>query len=238
MYHIGVCDDESVSRNLLCGYIDRFSTETDRLLRHCVFSSANELLRDYPKDLDLLLLDIRMNGIDGMTAAKEIRAFDSQVCLIFITTEHQYAIEGYAVRAFGFLKKPVGYTQFRHELTSALNHIDSLRARDGFALLKNRGQMERLPVSTILYCEVRNHSVEVHLQSANRSYHCQMKELEELLSPYGFFRCHASFLINSAHITRIEADSLLLDSGDRVPVSQHRRKAFLAALSRYMGDRL
>ena len=129
MYHVAVCDDESMSRNLLCGYIDRFGAETGKALRRAVFSSANELLRDYPNGLDLLLLDIRMGGIDGMTAAKEIRAFDSQVCLIFITTEHQFALEGYSVRAFGFLKKPVGYTQFRHELTSALNHIDSLRVR-------------------------------------------------------------------------------------------------------------
>lgn len=237
MYHIAVCDDESMSRDLLCRYINQLSTEVGKTLRHSVFSSANELLREYPKDLDLLLLDIRMNGIDGMTAAKEIRAFDPQVCLIFITTEHQYAIEGYAVRAFGFLKKPVGYTQFRHELSSALNHIDALRTRDDFVLLKNGGQAERLPVSGILYCEVRNHSVEVHLQSANRSYHCQMKALEELLSRYGFFRCHASFLVNSAHIARIETDNLLLDSGARVPISQHRRKAFLAALSRYVGNR-
>lgn len=236
MYHVAVCDDESMSRNLLCGYIDRFGTETGKALRRAVFPSANELLRDYPKGLDLLLLDIRMGGIDGMTAAKEIRAFDPQVCLIFITTEHQFALEGYSVRAFGFLKKPVGYTQFRHELTSALNHIDSLRARDDCVLLKSGGQTERLPVSGILYCEVRNHSVEVCLQGGVRSYRCQMKELEELLTPYGFFRCHASYLVNSAHIARIEADSLLLDSGNRVPVSQHRRKAFLSALSRYMGD--
>lgn len=238
MYHIALCDDEGTTRTALQGYIDRFQIQSGKPLVCSVFVSANELLRDYPKDLDLLLLDIRMGGIDGMAAAKQIRAFDSQVCLIFITTEHQYALEGYSVRAFGFLKKPVGYTQFRHELVSALNHIDSLRARDDCVLLKSAGQTERLPVSGILYCEVRNHSVEVRLQSESRSYHCQMKELEQMLSPYGFFRCHASYLVNSAYITRIEADSLLLDNGDRVPISQHRRKAFLAALSRYMGDRL
>ena len=236
MYHIAICDDESGPRSALRGYTDRFAAETGKPFRCTGFSSANELLRDYPKNLDLLFMDIRMGGIDGMTAARQIRAFDSQVCLIFITTEHQYALEGYSVRAFGFLKKPVTYTQFRHELTSALHHIDFLRARDDCILLKSGGQAQRLPVFSILYCEVRNHSVEVHFQSESRSYHCQMKELEELLSPYGFFRCHASYLVNSAHIARIEADSLLLDSGNRVPVSQHRRKAFLSALSRYMGD--
>lgn len=65
-----------------------------------------------------------------------------------------------------------------------------------------------------------------------------MKDLEEQLSAYGFFRCHASYLVNCSHIARIEPEALLLNNGDRVPVSQHRRKEFLAALSQYMGKRI
>lgn len=238
MYQIAICDDEETTRDVLRSYVERYEVEHGKSLRCVLFPSANELLRSYPEGVDLLLMDIHMGGIDGMTAAKQIRQFDPQVCLIFITTEHQYALEGYSVRAFGFVKKPVGYTQFRHELTSALNHIDTLRARNDFILLKSGGQTERLPVSSILYCEVRNHSVEVHTLGGPHSYYCPMKAVEELLSPYGFFRCHASFLVNSAHIARIDSDGLLMDSGDQVPVSQHRRKDFLAALSRYMGERL
>lgn len=238
MYQIAVCDDENAMRNTLRDYADRFCAEFSKPLHCTFFPSANELLQAYPKDLDLLFLDIRMTGVDGMTAAREIRSFDQQVCLIFITTEHQYALEGYSVRAFGFLKKPVSYTQFCHELIGALNHIDAMRARNDYILLKSGGQSERLSVSGILYCEVRNHSVDVHLLNGKRLYRCQMKQLEELLAPYGFFRCHASYLVNSARIVRIETDSLLLDNGDRVPISQHRRKAFLAGLSRYMGKQL
>lgn len=172
MYQIGICDDEDTTRDILRNYVERYGTEQGRPLNCAMFSSANELLRDYPKGVDLLLLDIHMGGINGMTAAKQIRAFDSEVCLIFITTEHQYALEGYSVRAFGFLKKPVGYTQFRRELSCALNHIDTLRARDECILLKNGAQMERFPVSRILYCEVRNHSVDVHLLGRMSSFHC------------------------------------------------------------------
>lgn len=109
------------------------------------------------------------------------------MCLIFITTMHQYALEGYSVRAFGFVKKPVSYMEFRHELTSAINQIDTLRARNNYITLKGGGQMERLPVSRIMYCEVRNHSLEVHMTGETRFFRCQMKAVEELLLPYGFF---------------------------------------------------
>lgn len=238
MYRIAICDDEIRVRDALLGYLDRYAAESEQIFQTIQYSSANTLLQNYPEHLDLLFLDIQMDGIDGMTAARQIRTFDEQVCLIFITTMHQYALEGYSVRAFGFVKKPVSYVEFRHELISAINQIDTLRARSNFITLKSRGQMERLPVSRILYCEVRNHSVEVHMTGETRSYRCQMKELETQLIPYGFFRCHASYLVNSAHIVRIETTGLILSDGGNIPVSQHRRKEFLSGLSKYMGERM
>lgn len=239
MYRIAVCDDESRMCETLQGYLDRWAGETGQNVQSVLFSSANDLLRDYPKDLDILFLDIQMAGVDGMAAARQIRTFDERVCIIFITTMHQYALEGYSVRAFGFVKKPVSYARFRHELTSAIHQVDSVRARDNYVTLRSGNAMERLPVSRLVYCEVRNHSVDVHLDGGEvRSYRCQMKELEEMLAPYGFFRCHAAFLVNSARIARIGAAQLDLNDGSAVPVSQHRRKDFLAALTRYMGERI
>ena len=238
MYKIAVCDDESIVRDTLLNYLDRYAAEQGEPLQILSFSSANDLLADYPAGLDLLFLDIRMGGVDGMAAARHIRAFDERVCIIFITSLHQYALEGYSVRAFGFLKKPVSYSAFRGELSSALRHIQVLRDRDQTITLRSAGQPERLSVSRILYCEVNNHTVRVHLTDGVRTYRCSMKELEALLAPHGFFRCHAAFLVNSAAIDRIDAASLTLTDGSMLPVSQHRRREFLAALSRYLGGQM
>ena len=128
MIRIAVCDDERPVRNSIIKALERYRSETDTEMEIMEFSSADALLTSYPADVDLILLDIYMPGIDGMDAARSIREFDQEVCIIFITTMYQRAIEGYKVRAFGFIRKPVSYEEFSHEIGDAVRNI--LRSRE------------------------------------------------------------------------------------------------------------
>lgn len=238
MYRIAVCDDEKKIQDQLCEYLSRFFEQQHWEYEVLVYSSANELLQNYPSDVDLILLDIYMNGMDGMSAARQIRTFDEQVCIIFITTMYQCAIDGYKVRAFGFIKKPVSYAELQHELSCALRQIGRTKSRRDFITLRSGSAVHRIPVAEITYCEVRNHSVRVCSAGKVQEYRCAMKELEEQLEPYGFFRCHASYLVNSRSIARIDAAELTLQDGSVIPVSQRRRKEFMCALSKYIGEEI
>lgn len=238
MFRIVICDDEAGVRKTLCAALGRFARETGQEFELLEFGSADALLEHYPEKADLLLLDIYMPGVDGMAAARKIRSFDSSVCMIFITTMYQRAIEGYAVRAFGFIKKPVSYAELCHEVGCALQQIASNRARKHVISIHSGGTAYCLEVDKIWYCEVQNHSMSVHTSSGMQVYRCQMKKLEEQLAPYGFFRCHASYLVNSEAISRIDVAQLTLKDGTVIPISQRRRKEFLAELSAYVGARI
>ncbi len=150
----------------------------------------------------------------------------------------QRAIDGYAVRAFGFIRKPVSYQELNHELKSAFNQINRTRLQEQQITVRSSGITYRLPVSTISYCEVRNHSTFICIDGVRKEFHCSMKEIEEQLSPYSFLRCHASFLVNAKFISRIETSQLILSDGSIVPISQRRKKEFLAALSKYIGAQI
>lgn len=63
----------------------------------------------------------------------------------------------------------------------------------------------------------------------------QLSQIEERLTAHGFFRCHRSYLVNMARIKRIGQDALIMPDGMTVPLSKHRRRAFLDAFSNYMG---
>lgn len=238
MYQIAVCDDERIIREGLEQYLRKYGDETGTEFETHIFQSADELLMNYPVNLDLIFLDIKMEGVDGMTAARRIRSFDSQVCIIFITTMYQCAIEGYAVRAFGFIRKPVSYAEIRHELTGALAQICSLNAREHFITIKGGGTTYRHPVSRISYCEVRRHAMRICIGGETGEYRCSMKALEECLMPLGFFKCHASYLVNGDYIQKIELNQLMLLDGTQIPISQRRRKEFLASVSSYIGGRI
>lgn len=147
MYKIAVCDDEKIYRSRLKDLLEKYAQSKGLHFEIFSFENADKLLLNYPENLDLLFLDIAMDGVDGMSAAREIRRSDPQVCIIFITSMYQYALDGYSVKAFGFITKPVKDAELSHELTCALAMIDSTREREQFISFKSGGVLYRLPIS-------------------------------------------------------------------------------------------
>lgn len=237
MVRIAVCDDERPVRESIIKALRRYREDNGIEAEIFEFPSADSLITSYPEGLDLLLLDIYMPGMDGMEAANIIRQHDTDVCIIFITTMYQRAIEGYKVRAFGFIRKPVSYEEFSHEIGAAVKMIESRKEKDHFINIRSSGKTFRVPVSKISYCEVKGHYISLCIDGEIREYRCPIRELEEQLGGYGFFRCHASYLVAAEAIQEIGQTDILLKDGNVVPISQRRRKAFLTSLSEYLGDR-
>lgn len=235
MYRIAICDDEQHCRDQLTLFLHRFAEQHGEEFQITTFESADRLLLNYPKNLDLLFLDIAMNGVDGMAAAHEIRRFDPHVCIFFITTMHQCAIEGYAVKAFSFIKKPVSKPELDHELTCALAMIKNNKAREQYIAIRSNNAIHRLPISQIAYCEVRNHQILLFAEGTMYQYRDSMNKLESVLVPLGFFRCHSSYLVNGDHIASIEQNQVILKSGMEIPISQRRRKKFMSDILNFLG---
>ena len=82
MIRIAVCDDERPVRESIVKALGRYRDENNTDMKVIEFASADSLLTSYPDGVDLILLDIYMPGIDGMDAARAIREFDSEVCII------------------------------------------------------------------------------------------------------------------------------------------------------------
>ena len=117
--NIAVCDDEENIRYL----IKRLIEKQDASCRIMEFSSGEELLRFWGQEdreqLDILFLDISMDGIDGMETAEQIRdwkeereevLWGSLPLLIFVTGYPEYMPKAFSVNAFQYLVKPVDET--------------------------------------------------------------------------------------------------------------------------------
>ena len=238
MLHIVICDDDAHMRQRLRRYSQQLAAESSLEMRLYEFSSGIELLESYPSDADIILLDIQMGTLDGMKTAEQIRRFSPDVCIIFITGLVQYALRGYQVHAFSFLPKPVEYVTFYREISSAISRIE--RNHSHYLLLSVIDCPTRYKVDTgdILYLEVRDHLVTYYLAEKQLTTRQKLNDLEKELAPYGFFRCHASFLVNYRHIVSIGTTQITLANGSKVPISKQKKKGFLEALSNYMGEQL
>lgn len=232
MYKVAVCDDEPIMREQILLFLRHVEEEQGERFSIACFSSGEELLAQMDRDTQILLLDIRMGQLSGLDAARRLREENEGLCILFITSLAQFALEGYEVHAFGFLTKPLQYETFRRQILDAVHMVE----RRGGTVIALRGQNEVVIYQTneILYFEVYGRIVNVVTANGSREFTVPLKEVEQQVEGKGFFRCHKSFLVNFRHICRVGTSTLEMDNGREVLLSKHRRGDFLTQFSRYV----
>ena len=110
MLRIGICDDQTEARDALRFQLEKVLREESEQIVYefSTGESAVRWLKKHPGEIDLLFLDVEMKGINGMEAAGQIREFDREICLVFVTGYTDYVFEGYRVNALDYVIKPVG----------------------------------------------------------------------------------------------------------------------------------
>ncbi|MDR1092636.1 MAG: LytTR family DNA-binding domain-containing protein [Clostridiales bacterium] len=231
---IAVVEDDDAEAKTISDYISRFQKESRDVFKVARFWDGDEITSDYRPDYDIIFLDIRMKGIDGITAARYIRRMDNDVALIFITHMAQYAIKGYSVGALDFLPKPVSYFSFSQQLKRSIEHIK--RCKDNmYILLPTENGVVKMDVARVLFIESFKHKMTVHTKDGEYHLISTMKDLESRLAGRGFFRSDNSFLVNLAHVKAVEGSLVILDSAG-LNVSRSRKTSFLQALAAYVGN--
>ena len=164
---------------------------------------------------DLLLLDIEMPGIDGVTLAKTIRRTNKSVNIVFITGYSDYISEGYEVSALHYLVKPVDREKFIRTLDRA--YENALRYMQ-YLTLKLPDSTVRVPFGEIRYLEVRQNYVTVY---ADRAYTVKqpLSEFErQLASDNSFFRVGRSYIVNLRCIRQAAKKEIILLDGTAIPL--------------------
>lgn len=97
MINVAIVDDDKSYVDQLREYFEQYIKESGEMIKITAFSDGDSIVHKYSSQFDIILMDIEMKFMDGMSAAEEIRKKDSSVIIIFITNTPQYAIRGYAV---------------------------------------------------------------------------------------------------------------------------------------------
>lgn len=227
-----VVEDDENYRYLIRDYLERYGKENDLDIRIGLYTDGTELVNAYSCDWDLILMDVDMPKLDGISAARMIREKDKEVQIIFITNLAQYAIKGYEVDALDYVLKPVEYYPLALKLGKAVRIIR--RNEDRFLLLNREGDVLKLPLKRLYYIEVFSHQLCYHtmdgdiVMTGNKSLTSVEKELEGA----GFVRCHNAYLVNLRYVDGVEGNEVLA-AGKRLPVSRNRRKGLMQALLEY-----
>ncbi len=107
MIRVLIAEDDPRCYQELERFLDDYSRETGRTFQITHYDNGEDLVERYRPEFDLLLLDVDMPFLDGMTAAGHIRGVDPEVVIVFVTNLAQYAIQGYSVNALDYILKPL-----------------------------------------------------------------------------------------------------------------------------------
>lgn len=233
MIKIAIVEDEAMYAKQLQEFLQQYEKEHGESFDITVYSDGDEIVHKYKAQFDIILMDVEMKFMDGMSAAEEIRKVDTEVVIIFITNMAQYAIRGYAVDALDYVLKPVSYFAFSQRLSRA---IGRMKKRETKIISVNiKGGTMRLDVANIFYIESQGHNLIFHTASGNYESVGTMKEVEEKLTDMNFFRGNKGYLLNLAHVEGIQ-DGCAMVKGEQLLLSRARKKDFMEALTRYWGE--
>ena len=233
MINIAIVDDEPGYVTQLQQYFDKYIEESGESIKLSFFSDGDAIVHKYRSQFDIILMDVEMKFMDGMSAAEEIRKIDSEVVIIFITNMPQYAIRGYAVEALDYLLKPLSYFAFSQCIGKAISRMKNRMSRPFAVNIK--GGAARLDARDIYYVESRGQSMIYHTAQGEFESASTMKEIEESLRDIGFFRASKWYLINLAHVDSFRDLNVIL-GGHSLSVSRSRKKELMEALTAYWGE--
>lgn len=233
MIHLAIVEDELLYVQQLTEYLERYQKESGNEIRITRFADGDEIVAGYKGDYDIILMDIQMRFMDGMSAAEQIRKMDQEVIIMFITNMTQYAIRGYEVDALDYMVKPIEYFSFSQKLDRAIGRMKK-KDRHYISIPLEEG-MQKLAVDEIYYVESQGHAMNYHTSKGIYVSRGTMKDLEEVLTPYGFFRSGKGFLVNMKYVDGMQENCCVI-RGEKLPVSRMKRKPFMDALVQHMSE--
>lgn len=224
---VAICDDCQMDAEYVRKLLELWAKERDISLSTECFASAESFLFQYAeeKDYDILLLDIEMGAMDGVTMARNIRRENETIQIVFITGYSDYIAEGYEVAALHYLLKPVNQEKLFAVLDRA---TEKLRKNERCLNLQLSGELVRIPLREIRYLDVHQNYVTVH----GKKDYTVKRSLGEFENQLGedFFRAGRGLIVNLNRISRVTKTDVHLSDGSVLPLPRGAYEALNRAI--------
>ena len=214
-YRAAICDDSTADAGFVQALLNAWARDRQIEAQCERFTSAESFLFHYAEDksFDILLLDIEMGAMDGVTMAKRVRKENEAIQIVFITGYSDYIAEGYEVAALHYLVKPVNQEKLFSVLDRAL---EKSRQNERCLNLELSGEMVRIPFYEIRYLDVHQNYVTIHSKkeyTVKRTLGDFEKELDRR-----FYRAGRSMILNLTCIQRVTKTDVFLSDGTILPL--------------------
>lgn len=226
---VAVADDDAVIGRTIREWIG--GTEPDADVQ--VYESAEAILLS-KRVFDIVFMDIRMEGTDGIEAVRRLGAANRSTLFIFISALKELVFDALDVHPFHFLVKPVDRKNLLRVFSEARDAVLDRRRRGGGRLIvPGRDVSISVPHTDILYIERNARKLEVHTPDDVYAMYGALDRVEQQLGE-GFYRCHRAVLVNFAWVRSYRSDSILLQNGQSIDLARKKHGDFVRQYMWYL----
>lgn len=235
MTKIAICDDNVE----LCGYLKELLTEEfAQNVSVSIYNNIKEMLVDYESGkernvADILLMDIEVDGVNGIDVVEELQRRYGGLKVIFITGYVDYSTEIFRVNPSNFLIKPIEKDKLREAVIKAICELEE-EDKDCF-VVTSKGNVFKLRARDILYFESEKRTVILHSRYDSWTIYRKLDEVQKELPDY-FLRCHQSYLVNMNEIKSLKPLKVELYEGEEVPISRPKYKEAKERFLNFIGQ--
>ena len=240
MFNVAICDDEKYYRDYINKLVNQYFDGLQLEYHLDIFESGTDLCRTGlgNKQYDIVFLDVNMQEMDGIQTAQQIRKYNSNAFIVFITAFISFSLEGYKVDAIRYILKD--NHNFEAVFTECLDAIFEKMEINKFKMKFDfiEGEKEIL-LDDIIFVESRLHKLVFEMSGKeNKKYilYGKLDDIEMLLESYGFLRLHQSFLANIKYIVQVNNYRAVLTTGRDLPIPKQKFKVIKEAFIEYKGD--
>lgn len=229
---IVLCDDQKSVYGELALLIKEYEKQIQQELAFQYFSKPSALFAYMQTEtVDLIFMDLEFCNAseDGIIWLKKIKEHFPRTIVIILTAYENRYKEGFEVRAFRFMTKPIEKKELFDYLQVSL---EELYITKNITIVR-RGIPVDISIRNICYISAQSGGSE--LWTNTDMYFCEesLLQWEQRLPMAIFFRCHSKYLVNLARVERFENQVLILFDGEKIPISRRRWKAFQLAYMKF-----
>lgn len=203
-----------------------------------IYQSGKEFIADNIKMMEyqIVFLDINMEEIDGLEAARELRKLCRDTYVIFVTAFINYTLEGYKVDAIRYLLKSDG--NFGQSVCESLDAVfEKMQYKPHIREFSFQQGARRVALEKIVYIESSLHKLTFYVAEEGIVPYTMYETLNHIAAIFSgdFVRIHQSYLVNLRFVRRIEGNSLLLQDNLALPVARSKLKEVRQKIAMYKG---
>lgn len=233
MLNIAICDDDLNIVKQIKKLIESY--EKVKCLIN-TYSSGEELL-ELREPFDVIFLDIDMSGMDGIETAKEMRSYDKNVKIIYVTNFTDYENLAFSVHAFGYLNKPIKREEIYKQLDEVITYTRD-KEEDMLIEFITTDGIKRLALKEIYYFEYLNRKVQMKTLTNTYILKEKITAVAKFMNQYKFLMPHKSFTVNLFYVKSIKGYDIYMMDGSVIPLSQKKSVEFREQLNIFLENHI